>query len=255
MRIASLAAATRMGVAIVALHAVAAQAADIKVFVTSAARDAFNELAPPFERATGHKTNAQFDLPPGFLRRIDAGETFDVIILSMDVDGLIRQGKVMADSRTVLGRTGIGVVIRQGAPKPDFGTVDAFKRMLLAAPSIAYSGEGSSGRYFLTLLDRLGVADAIRPKLRTPSGVGGAPQLLARGEAELAMIGRPPVIGVAGIEWLGWIPDDIQNWIVFTAGLSTTARDPAAGRALLSFLTSPAGVAVFKSKGFDPAAP
>jgi len=253
MRIASLAA--KIGVAIMVLHTVAAQAADIKVFVTGAARDAFNALAPQFERASGHKVSAQFDLPPSFLRRIEAGETFDVIILSMDVDGLIRQGKVVADSRTALGRTGVGVVIRRGAPKPDFSTVDAFKRMLLESPSVTYSGEGSSGRYFLTLLDRLGLSEAIKPKLRTPTGVGGAPQMLAKGEVALAVIGRPPVVGVPGVEWLGWIPDEIQSWIVFTAGLSTTASDPAAGRALLSFLTTPEAVAVFKAKGLDPVAP
>src|SRR6266542_2429053 len=176
MRLARLAAKT--AVAIVVLHGALAQAADIKVFVTGATRYAFNVLAPQFERATGHKVSAQFDLPPSFFRRIDAGETFDVIILSMDVDGLIRQGKVTADSRTVLGRTGVGVAIRQGARKPKFGTVDAFKRMLLESASVTYSGEGSSGRYFLGLLDRLGLAEAIKPKLRPPGGVGGAAQLL-----------------------------------------------------------------------------
>ena len=139
-------------------------AAEIKAFVTGAARRAYETLAPQFERATGHKLVSQFDLPPALIKKIDAGEPFDVIILSYDVEGLIKQGKVVADSRTVLGRVGVGVAVRQGAPKPDFSTVEAFKRALLDAKTIATSGEGSSGRYVASLLDRLGIAEQVKPR-------------------------------------------------------------------------------------------
>jgi molybdate transport system substrate-binding protein len=229
------------------------QAAEIKAMVTGAAKDAFNQLVPDFERATGHKVVAQFDLPPRFADRIERGESFDVIILSLDVADLIRQGKVRADSRTVLGRTGVGVAVHQGVRKPDFSTVDAFKRMLLEAKSVTYSGEGSSGRYFLSLIERLGMTDAMKPRLKPPSGVGGAARLLSSGEAELAVIGLPPLVGVPNIEWLGWVPNELQSWVVFTGGVSTASENAAAGRALLNYLTSPAAVAVFKSKGLDPA--
>jgi molybdate transport system substrate-binding protein len=238
--------------AVLTLMTQSIQAAELKVMVTGAAKDAFNQLAPKFERITGHKISAQFDLPPNFFQKIEAGESFDVIILSMDVEGLINQGKVSGDSRTVLGRTGVGVAIHQGVRKPDFGTVGAFKAMLLEAKSITYSGEGSSGRYFLSLMDRLGMTEAMKPKLRPPAGVGGAAALLSKGEAEIAVIGLPPIVGVPNIEWLGWIPDELQNWVVFTGGVSTASKEAAAGRALLAFLTTPAAVTVWKARGLDP---
>jgi molybdate transport system substrate-binding protein len=228
------------------------QAAELKVMVTGAAKDAFNTLAPDFERATGHKISAQFDLPPSFIRRIEGGETFDVIILSMDVEGLIKQGKVLADSRTVLGRTGVGVAIHQGVRKPDFATVDAFKTMLIEAKSVTYSGEGSSGRYFLSLLHRMGMTETMKPRLQPPAGVGGAAALLSKGEAEIAVIGKPPIVGVPNIEWLGWIPDELQSWVVFTGGVSAESKETAAGRALLAFVTTPAAVTVWKTRGLDP---
>jgi molybdate transport system substrate-binding protein len=246
-----LAVVTAAGIGLSLLTAQSVQAAEITVFVTGAARDAFTELTPEFERATGHKVAAQFDLPPNFYRRIDAGEPFDVILLSADVEGLIRQGKVVADSRTVLGRTGVGIAIPAGRRKPDFSTVEAFRRELIDAKAITTSGEGSSGRYVLALLDRLGIAEQVKPKLRT-GGPGSAAQFVARGEVDFAVIGLPPVVGVPGIEWLGWLPAEIQNWLVFTGAVASAAKEPAAARALLSFLTTPAAVAVFKAKGLEP---
>lgn len=229
-----------------------ARAADIGVLCTGAARAALQELQPPFERASGHRLVVQYGLPPELVRKIDAGEPFDVLILSRDVRDLIERGKLAADSRTVLGRYGIGIAVPQGAPKPDVSTVDAFKRALLSAQAIATSGEGSSGRHVLTLLDRLGIAAEVKPKIKS-GGPGSAAQFVARGEVDFAVIGRPPVIGVAGVEWAGLIPDELQSWLLFTAGLGTAAKEPAAGRALLQFLTSPAAVAVLRSKGLDPA--
>jgi molybdate transport system substrate-binding protein len=238
-------------IALFLLMAQDVQPAEIAVFATGATREAFSELAPQFERATGHKVSALFDLPTNFYRRIDAGEPFDVILLSTDVEPLIKQGKVVADSRTVLGRTGVGIAIPQGRRKPDFATVEAFKRELLDAKAITTSGEGSSGRYVLALLERLGIADEVKPKLRT-GGPGSAAQFVARGKVDFAVIGLPPVLGVPGVEWLGWLPPEIQNWLVFTGGIGTAAKEPAAGRDLLSFLTTPAAVAVFKARGLEP---
>ena len=204
--------------------------AEITVFVTGAARDPFNEIKPRFEQATGHTATAHFDLPPNFYRRIEAGEPFDAIILSTDVAPLISQGKVVANSRTPLGRTGVGVAIAEGKRKPDFSTVDAFRRELLDAKAIATSGEGSSGRYVLTLLDRLGIAAEVRPKIKS-GAAGDASQLIARGEVDFAVIGLPPLVGVPGVVWLGYLPAEIQSWLVFTAGISTAAKEPAAARA------------------------
>jgi len=136
-------------------------AAEIKVFATGASRSAYQTLAPQFERDTGHKLVTEFDLPPALVRKIDAGEPYDVIILSYDVEALIKQGKVAADSRTAFGKIGVGIAVHRGSPKPDFSTVEAFKRSMLDAKLIATSGEGSSGRYVASLIERLGIAERL----------------------------------------------------------------------------------------------
>src|SRR3954462_8718886 len=170
------------------------EAAEITAFVTGAARRAYDEIAPQFERATGHKLVNHFELPPTLIKKIDAGEPYDVIILSYDVDALIKQGKVLAASRTVLGRVGVGVAVRQGAPKPDFSTVEAFKQSLLKAKTIATSGEGSSGRYVASLIEKLGIAEQVKPKIRS-GPAGASAQMVARGEVDFVVSGLPPLIG------------------------------------------------------------
>ena len=243
---------TLTGAALMA--ATTTQAAEVRVFSTGAMPGLYEALAPEFERATGHKLSIQFGLPPELTRRIDAGEPFDVAVLSFDVERLVKQGKVAADSRTVLGRIGVGVAIPQGAPKPDISTVDAFKRALIDAKAITTSGQGSSGQYVLKLLDRLGIADQVKPKIKA-GPAGSAAQMVAKREVDFAVIGRPPVMGVPGVEWAGLIPDELQSWLLFTAGLNAAAKEPAAGRALLKFFTTPAAVALFKAKGLEPVAP
>ena len=230
------------------IAATAAQAAEIRAFVTGAARGAYETLAPQFESASGHKLITTYDLPPALVRKIEAGEPYDVVIRSYDVEGLITQGKLVADSRTVLGRVGIGVAIQKGVPKPDFSTVGAFKRALIGAKGIATSGEGSSGRYILTLLDRLGIAEQVKPKIRSD----GSAKLLARGEVDFAVTGLPPLVGAPDIEWLGYLPEEIQSWLVFSGGVSTSAKEPDAGRALLNYFKTPQALAVFMANGLEP---
>ena len=222
--------------------------------MTGAARAAFTEIAPQFERASGHKVIAQFGLPPELLKKADAGEPFDVMILSYDVAGLIKQGKLVDGTRTVLGRTGVGIAIPQGAPRPDYSSADALKSSLLKAKFIATSGESSSGRYVLTLLDRLGIADQVKPKIKSGAS-GQAAKLLAAKEVDFAVIGLPPVSGVPGVEWLGYLPDDLNSWLPFTGGINVKAKEPDAGRALLAFLVTPASAAVFKARGLEPVKP
>jgi molybdate transport system substrate-binding protein len=233
------------------LAAEAAQAAEIRAFVTGAARAAFEDIAPQFEKATGHKVVAQFGLPPQLLKRAEAGEPYDVMILSYDVEPLIKQGKLAAGTRTVLGRTGVGIAIPAGAPKPAYNSADALKASLLGAKFIATSGEGSSGRYVITLLDRLGIGDQVKPKIKSGAS-GQAAKLLAAKEVDFAVIGLPPVSGVPGVEWLGYLPDNLNSWLPFTGAVNVAAKEPAAGAALLKFLTAPAAVAVFKARGLEP---
>jgi molybdate transport system substrate-binding protein len=228
-----------------------ARAAEIKVFVTGAARAAYQTIVPEFERATGHKLFNTYDLPPALIKKVEAGEPYDVIILSYDVAALIKQGKLVADSRTVFGRVGVGVAVQKGAPKPDFSTVEAFKRSLLNAKSIATSGEGSSGRYVASLLDRLGIADQVKPKIKS-GGPGASAQMVSKGEVDFVVSGLPPLIGTPNIEWLGYLPEEIQSWLLFSGGVSVNAKEPEAARALLKSLTTPAALAVFKANGLEP---
>ncbi len=229
----------------------AVQAAEVKAFVTGAARPMYDLLAPQFERATGHKLVTQSALPPELVAKVEAGEPFDVIVLSYDVEALIKRGLLEPSSRTVLGQTGIGVAIRAGSPKPDFSTVEKFKAMLLNAKSIATSGEGSSGRYVASLIERLGIANVVKPKIKS-GGPGRSAALLSNGEVDLVVSGLPPLLGKPNIEWLGPIPAEINSSVVFTAGLSAKAREPEAGRALLRHLVTPEAMAVYKAKGLDP---
>ncbi len=226
-------------------------AAEIKVFATGASRSAYQTLAPQFERDTGHKLVTEFDLPPALVRKIDAGEPYDVIILSYDVEALITRGKVAADSRTAFGKIGVGIAVHRGSPKPDFSTVEAFKRSMLDAKLIATSGEGSSGRYVASLIERLGIAEQIKPKIRSGPG-GTSAQLVSRGEVDFVVSGLPPLVGVPNVEWLGYLPEEINSWLVFSGGVGVNAKQPDAGRALLKFLTTPAAMAVWKANGLEP---
>ncbi len=228
-----------------------AQPAEIKAFVTGAARRAYETLLPQFEQSTGHKVASQFALPPELIKRVDAGEPFDVLILSYDVEGLVKQGKLRPGSRTAFGRVGVGIAVPKGAPRPDFSTVAAFKQALLDAKSIATSGEGSSGRYVASLLDRLGIADQVKPKIKS-GGPGHSALLVSRGEVDFVVSGLPPLIGTPNIDWLGYLPDEIQSWLVFSGGINVRAKEPDAGQALLKFLTTPAAFAVFKANGLEP---
>lgn len=238
------------GVGISLLLSQTAQAAEIRVFCTGAARSAYEELAPQFEKATGHKLVTHFGLPSELIKKLDDGEAVDVIILSFDIERLIKQGKVTPDSRVVFGRTGVGIAIPTGAPKPAYNSADALKQSLLNAKSFATSGEGSSGQYVLTLLDRLGIGET---KSKIKSGASGqAAKLLAAKEVDFAVIGLPPVAGVPGVEWLGYLPDDLNSWLPFTGGVSVKAKEPEAANALLKFLVTPAAAAMFKSKGLEP---
>jgi molybdate transport system substrate-binding protein len=240
----------------------AADAAEIKVLSAGAARQPQRELFSQFERVTGQKIVTEFDFGLSLKRRIEAGEAFDVAILTVDVDELIKQGKIAPGTRVVLGRTGVGVAVRKGAPKPDISTTEAFKHTLLNAKSVAYAKEGGSGVYFLSLLQRFGIADEMKGKLmpyptaagRTPSGGDGSVEAVAAGEADLAVNGTVVIAAVPGVDLVGGLPPELQTYVIFTAGVSARAKQAEAGRNLLTFLTTPAAIAVFKAGGLEPVA-
>lgn len=230
---------------------VAADAADVKVLAGAAMTGVFEELGPKFERATGHKIVIQYG-PGGTLRRqIEAGEAFDLAIIASErVDDLIKQGKIAADSRVEIVRVGIGVAVREGAPRPDISSVDAFKRTLLSVKSIATAPEGATGEHFIKLLDRLGIADQVKGKIK-PYAPERVVQAVADGEAEIAIGGSFGLTSTKGAQFVGLLPAELQNWFVNTAGVSATARQPEAARALIKHLTTPEAAAAIRAKGME----
>ena len=230
----------------------AAHAAEIKVLSGTGPRSAVRELVAQFERASGHKVAIQFHVNAEVKRKIDGGEAFDAVVGNPEViDELIREGKVSAASRASIGRAGVGVAVREGAAKPDIASVEGFRKTLLAAKSVAFPGEGASGRYFVSLLDRLGIAGEMKPKLR-PMPASDAVEIVARGEAEMVVVVMPRMSGVPGIDIAGPLPAELQTHIGFAAGVSASAKEPAAAQALVRFLASPEAAPVLRAKGIDP---
>ena len=234
------------------LLAAPVQAAELKVLSGNGARAAVLELAARFDRASGHKTSVEFAVNPQTRAKIESGQAFDVAILNPPVlDALIRQKLIVAETRAVLGRAGIGVGIREGASKPDISTVDAFKRVLLSSKSVAYPGEGASGKYFVSVVERLGIAAEMKPKMR-PMPAEYNVEVVASGEAEMVVVVASRISGVRGVQLVGGIPQELQTWIGFTAGVGSAAREPQAARAMLRFFTAPDAAPVLKAAGVEP---
>jgi molybdate transport system substrate-binding protein len=251
---ATTAAATAAAVAFALTQQVgAAQSAEIKVFSSAAPRAILEELAPDFERTTGHRLVITYEFAADLKRRIEAGDPFDVAILPPAIaDDLTQRGKLVAGSRVDLARTGMAVAVRKGAPKPDIGTVDALRQALLAAPTVAYANRGASGVHLHSVLALLGIAEAMEKKLR-PYPAGVAVGAVARGEADLVVTGVAPILYEPGAELVGWLPPELQSYNVFTGSIGAAATQVDAAQALLTLLTSPATIALFKAQGFEPA--
>lgn len=229
-----------------------AAATDLRVLSGNGARAAVLGLTVSFDRAHGTKTTIDFAVNPETRAKILAGQVFDIAILNPPVlDDLIKRGRIIAETRAVIGRAGIGVGVRDGAPKPDISTVEAFKRTLLSAKVVAYPGEGASGKYFASLVQRLGIAAEMKPRMRPMPGEYNV-EMVANGEADLAVAVASRISGVPGVQFVGGIPQELQTWIGFTAGLSSNAREPQAARAMLRFFTSPEAAAMLKANGVQP---
>jgi molybdate transport system substrate-binding protein len=235
------------------LIATSTSAAEIKVLASTGVREALHELAPAFERETGNKIVVTFGPAAILKRRIDGGEAFDLAILNVGgIDDLAKQGKVDPGSRAAIARSGVGLGVRKGAPRPDIGTTEALKRTLLAAKSISWAKEGQSGMYFASVLERIGIAGEIMPKYQLAGASAEAGKLVAAGKAELAVGLLNELMVAPGVEVLGPLPAELQNYTAFHAGVGARSKDPAAAKALIKFLTTPAAGAVFKSKGQEP---
>jgi molybdate transport system substrate-binding protein len=248
-----------LGIAAAFWLASSACAAEVHVMISGGLTAAFNALVPEFERTSGHKVLTAYGPSMGTTAnaipmRLERGEPADVLIMvGYALGDLIKQGKVLADSRVDLVNSKIGVAVKAGAPKPDISTADAVKRALLAAKSVAYS-DSASGVYISgEMFNKLGIADAMKDKARKIPATPVA-EIVARGDAELGFQQISELKPVAGIDIVGPLPDDLQKVTVFSAGIASVSKEPAAGKALIKFLASPAAKDTIIKSGLEPIA-
>jgi molybdate transport system substrate-binding protein len=238
------------------LHAASASAAEIKVFSTIGVQPALEELAPKFEKASGHKLNITWATAAILVKRVQAGETADVLVLTKGgFDALTKDGKASPGAEDIA-NSGMAMVVKKGAAKPDISTPDAFKQTLLAAKTIAYSDPahgGASGVYLAKMIERMGIAEQLKAKTKHPPASGNAANLVVSGEADLAIQQEPEVLSVAGVDLVGPPPGDLNNITVYAAGLSPATTDANAAKAWIKFLQTPEAAAVYKAKGLHPA--
>jgi molybdate transport system substrate-binding protein len=226
--------------------------AELKIFGSRVTKMVMADLGPQFEQTSGYKPVVVTDVAAVMKRRIEAGEPFDLAVLvDFQADDLIKAGKLVAETRTDVMKAGIGVAVKRGAPKPDIGTVEAFKRALLEAKSITYLKEGASTIYLDRLFARLGIAEALRARTVKPE-TETVSERVAQGEVELGLIVIPNILSVPGAELVGPLPQEVQSYIVFTAAASAQSPNQQAARDLIKLLTSPATVPVLKAKGMEP---
>lgn len=229
-----------------------AQAAEVKVIGSAAIKEVLLDLVPAFEKASGHKVVTIWGGTEAITKRIAGGEVVDVVLVAApNVERLIAEGKLVAGSRADVAKSGIGVAVRAGLPKPDISSGEAIKNAVLAAKAVAYSS-GPSGFYLADLFKRWGISEQIKDKVKqTPSGVQVG-EVLARGEADLGFQQVSELLHRKDIQYLGPLPADIQHVTVFSAGLHRAAPEPDAARALVKFLTSPAAGPTIRKTGMEP---
>ena len=223
----------------------------IRILTSNSSLTVLDALAPAFERASGHRYTVDVASAKVMLGRIKSGETGDVVILGASVVKELEQlGMVAAGSGRLFARSRVGVAVRAGAPKPDISSVDAFRCTLLNARSIAHTVHGASGMYVPVLLERLGIAEQMKPKTVTrPGGYIGT--VVAAGEAEIAVQQIVELLAVPGIDLVGPLPDEIQKVFETSAGVFAASRHATAAETLLRFLLAPAHAGVFREKGLE----
>ncbi len=236
--------------ALAAFLAPAAHAAEIKIIASNAVREPYRELIPIFEKATGHRVAVDWGGTLDIVKRVAGGEIADVVIIpAARVDAFVKEGKLTG--RVELAKSGVGVAVRAGLPRPDISTPEALKKSLLAAKSIVLSS-GPSSFYLPTLFEKMGIAADLKPKI-TQIGPGlGVGDTLARGEGEIGFTQMSELMSVKGIEYLGPLPAEIQFVTVFCGGIHATAPAAEPARALLKFLTGAEAATVLRQHGMEP---
>jgi molybdate transport system substrate-binding protein len=226
--------------------------AAVHVLASNGMKAVVEELQPRCERTIGHPLSIEYDSTAALMKKIDAGETFDVVILTSEAVGqLVKEAKVTAGTRADFARSGIGLAVRSGSAKPDIGTPAALKRTLQSAASITYAQDGASRSYIDKMLERLGLAEEARAKSVLTQGSGPAMASVASGRAAIVMTLMSELLPVHGIDIVGPLPAELQNYVSFGAGAGVKASQPDGARALIAFLRSPEAAPVYKTKGME----
>lgn len=229
-----------------------AQAAEVRVLAVGAYTEAFKQIVPEFERASGHKINVSYAATPVFVKQIEAGDPFDVAILvSGPMKDLTGKGAFAAGAQPTVSSVGLGAAVKAGAPKPDLSSPEAFKQTLIKAKSVAILPESVNGKHFLDVFDRLGIGEEMKAKIKAQKEPAEVAAAVAKGEAELALFISNPLVGVAGVDYAGPVPKEFQQTLAFNAAVGAKAKEADAASAFIKHLTSPASAAIIKAHGMD----
>jgi molybdate transport system substrate-binding protein len=234
-----------------------ANAAEINAFISTALKTVTDELIPPFERESGHTVRALYAPPGALLKHFEAGEPADIFLTGREaIDQLIGDGKIVP-GRVDLATTGIGICVRKGAPKPDVSTPEAFKRAMLAAKTVGYAspaGGSIVGPHIQKIFAQLGIAEQMAAKSKLSAGGpnGRVSVLVASGQAEIGLQQVTELLSNPDVEVIGMLPADLQQITMYSAGITTSAKDAEAAKALIKAMTAPSTAAIYKAKGLDP---
>ncbi|HZP79708.1 MAG TPA: molybdate ABC transporter substrate-binding protein [Pseudolabrys sp.] len=252
MRTSTFAMSAKLALVLLFAQGVTAKANEVKVIAGAAFAPALSELGPQFERTTGDKLIVEYGITGTLKRQMESGEAFDLAIIPEGlIDAAVKQGKIAAGTRHEIARVGMAVAARAGAPRPDISSVDAFKRALLDAKSIAYPPQGAVGIHLAKVFERLGIAEQMQSKIKPQKSVGAVPKAVAAGEAELGFAPSTVFQNKKDIEMVGAYPSELQHYIVYASGISGSASRPDDAKALLKYLMSPGSIAVIKAKGLE----
>jgi molybdate transport system substrate-binding protein len=246
------AAASILGVAPALSPIAGLHAAELKVLAGGSLRSALTELGPQFERASGHKLTIHFDTTPNLIKLATSDDPFDLAVVPIDVfRDAAAKARFTPGPPVEFARVGYGVAVRAGAPKPDVSTLDAFKKTLLDAKSITFVPASAAGAYILKMFERLGIDAAMKAKTLAQDQPGQIIQAVIKGDAELAVFVNN-VLTAPGVEIAGPFPAELQQELVFPAAIAADAKEPAAAKEFIDYLTSPAAASAIRAKGMTP---
>ena len=241
-----------LSAAFIMIPSASLQAAELKVIAGGSMTASMNALAAPFEKASGHKLSIHFDSTPNIIARVNSGTPFDVVVVPVDVFKDAAAKARFAPGPTVdIARVGYGVIVRAGAPKPDLSTPDAFKKSLLAAPSIAFLPASAAGAYVTKVFERLGIGEEMKAKTKVQAAPAQIASAVAKGEAELGVF-LTNVLVAPGVELVGPFPGELQQELVFTSAVAADTKEAEAAKALIDYLRTPAATALIKAAGMTP---